>query len=621
MFSGKRSLLHVHSCSMKVGFYRYLLLCVLMGCGCSRAPERPEASRPPAPISKTQTQRAPTFPATWRITPSEVPTEISDKGVVSSTDRIASEIGAEILRRGGNAVDAAIAVHFALAVVNPEAGNLGGGGFMLIHASDGKDYALDFREVAPTAATREMYLDAQGNIIADRSTVGPLAAGVPGSVAGMWEAYRRFGSLQWKDLVAPAIELANGVVVHERLADSLADNETDLRKFESTSDVFLPDGHVPLVGQRLVQRDLARTLTAIAEKDRDGFYTGQVANQIATEVKRAGGIITREDLASYEAKWRDPVSFTYRGRKVVSMPPPSSGGATLGELFRILERYNLAALGWHTPEYLHVWAEASRRAFADRNAIIADPDFAPNQPIARMVSPQYAELRARTIGATRATPSTEIKSELVDSAQAQPAHGPNDGSNTTHFSVIDAHGMAVAETTTINSLYGSLFTVRGTGVILNNEMDDFTTKLGAANQFHLVQGEANAIAPHKRMTSSMTPTFVFGPGDRLELVLGSPGGATIISSVAQVISNYVDFRMSPQEALAAPRVHHQHLPDALNYEPGGLDSTTIAATQRLGYKLEVRRSVQGDVHAIFVRDHRFVAVSDPRHGGAPAAVR
>ncbi len=492
-------------------------------------------------------------------------------GMVSSTDRVASEIGVEILRRGGNAVDAAVATHFALAAVNPEAGNIGGGGFLVLRSSGGAVAALDFRETAPLAATATMFLDDRGDLT-DKSRVGHLASGVPGSVAGMWQVHQRFGSLPWASLLQPAINLAEGLVVHGRLAESLRTRERDLGRFPSTAAVFLVNGRAPAVGDRLAQRDLAATLGRISSSGRDGFYLGRTAELMEAEMRRGGGLITREDLRQYEAVWRDPVTFDYRGHTIVSMPPPSSGGATLAEILNILEGFDLKSLGHMSPDHAHLWTEAVKLAFVDRNAYLGDPDFVA-QPVARMVADVYAGERRALIRKGRATPSPERHPGLGEMQRGTGSVAAREGQHTTHYSVVDKGGTAVAVTTTINSLYGSLVTVGGAGFLLNNEMDDFAAKPGAPNQFGLIQGAVNAIAPRKRMLSAMTPTIMLGQDRRVELVTGSPGGPTIITTVAQLISNLVDFEMDLARATAAPRLHHQHLPDVLYFERDGLNLT------------------------------------------------
>jgi gamma-glutamyltranspeptidase / glutathione hydrolase len=556
-----------------------------------------------------QAARAGGIPDDWAI-PAAMATPVrGDGGMVSSTDRVASEIGAEILRRGGNAFDAAVAVHFALAVVNPEAGNIGGGGFMVALLPGGSAVSLDFRERAPLAATREMFLDEEGRVT-DESVIGHLAAGVPGSVAGMWAIHQRHGSLPWAELVEPAIHLADGLVVHDRLASSLRAHAGRLTRFAATAEVFLPGGRVPRVGERFSQPDLRDTLARIARSGRDGFYRGRTADLIVAEMERGDGLITHEDLAGYEPAWREPVEVSYRGHLVVSMPPSSSGGPTLGMILNILEGYDLAAMGFLSAGHAHVFTEAARRAFADRNHYLADPDFV---DMPDMASATYAARRRAEIRQDRATPSAEVEPGL--------GPAPGEREHTTHYSVVDAAGSAVAITTTINSLYGSQVTVTGAGFLLNNEMDDFTSRPGVPNQFGLVQGEANAIEPGKRMLSSMTPTIVLDADRTPRLVLGSPGGPTIISSVAQVISNVLDFGMTLPQAVAAPRLHHQHLPDVLRYERDGLHPEVVATLRSMGHSVEPRAGYQGDITAVYLSsDGALLGVADPRRGGAAVAL-
>lgn len=545
------------------------------------------------------------FPAAWRFSGAEEPVTASN-GMVVSTDELASRIGVDIMRSGGNAVDAAVAVHFALAVVNPEAGNIGGGGFMVTRMADGTAAALDFREKAPFAATRDMFLDETGNLT-QKSVIGHLAAGVPGSVAGMWAAHQRFGSINWEDLVSPAVELATGFEVKERFLGSLSSTMVEaLSDFPASVAQFLPrEGQPPLVGDTLRQPDLAKTLERIRDWGPEGFYRGETADLIVAEMERGGGIITLQDLAEYEAEWREPISFTYRDHTVVSMPPSSSGGATMAEMANILESYDVGSMTWHGPRMIHLYAEAWKRAYADRNHYLADPDFV-DMPINRMTSLAYAHARASTISETAATPSTEIGPGM---------EGPGEGENTTHYSIVDAAGNAVAVTTTINSWYGSKVTVTGAGFVLNNEMDDFAAKPGTSNQFGLVQGENNAVAPGKRMLSAMTPTVVINPDGTLRMVTGTPGGGTIITTVFQTISNVLDYGMNVVDAVNAPRIHHQHLPDQIYFEPAGLDPETIAQLQAMGHTLVERADVSGDAQVILVDGNILKAWSDPRRGG------
>lgn len=531
---------------------------------------------------------------------------VAKHGAVSSVSGIASRVGAQVLKDGGGAVDAAIAVALALAVVYPEAGNIGGGGFMVVRTADGKTAALDYRETAPGRASRNMYLDAAGNMT-DKSLVGGLASGVPGTVAGMEAAHKRFGKLPWSRLVAPAIQLAErGFVVNDYLARSLARNEGQLRKFPESARVYMPTGRLPKAGETLRLPDLAATLRRISAQGAKGFYTGPVAQAIAADQKTNGGIITTADLASYKAVWRTPVSFTYRGYKVVSMPPPSSGGVTLANIMNIVEGYDLKGAGWHSPKHLHWMIEAERRAYADRNEYLGDPDFVKNQPIDRFLSKAYAAKRRASILPDKATPEYNTK----------PGAGEPD--HTTHFSVIDRWGNAVSNTYTLNGNYGSGVVAKGTGVIMNNEMDDFAAKPGTPNLFGLVQGEKNAIAPHKRMLSSMSPSLVLAPNGQLLMAVGSPGGSTIITSVFQVISNVVDFDLPLNWAVAMPRVHHQGLPDKLQYEVGGLPDEALQALAKMGHEAQARERI-GDVEAILRHpDGTLEAVADPRRQGEAA---
>jgi len=555
------------------------------------------------------------FPEGWIFEPGQPAVETAF-GMVVTTDRYASEVGAHILQAGGNAVDAAIATHFALAVVNPEAGNIGGGGFMVLRTADGEVAALDFREKAPLAAFRDMYLNEAGDVT-DQSVVGHLAAGVPGSVLGMWDAHQRYGSMAWEALLQPAIDLADGLVVTQRMHGSIANQLDALQPFPASVATFLRGGAAPVVGDTFVQRELSRTLGRIQTEGPDDFYRGRTADLIVAEMTRGGGIITLEDLDSYTTAWRDPVVFDYRGHTVVSMPPSSSGGVTLAEMANVLEGYDLSALDWHGTEHIHLLAEAWKRAYADRNQYLADPDFV-DMPIARLTSDTYAAERRADISMERATPSLEV---------GPGADRPQENENTTHYSIVDAAGNAVAVTTTINSWFGNKVTVAGAGFLLNNEMDDFSAKPGTPNQFGLVQGENNAIAPGKRMLSAMTPTIVLDEFARLLMVTGTPGGATIITTVFQTLSNVIDFGMSVSDAVAAPRVHHQHLPDQITVEHGGLGTDVVASLERLGHTVILREvgppdayfggGLSGDVQAIVIgSDGVRRGFSDQRRGGA-----
>jgi len=547
------------------------------------------------------------FPAEWRFGAREAPV-LGRRGAVSTTDEYATRVGLEVLERGGTAVDAAIAVSFALAVVNPSAGNIGGGGFMVTRLTGGETSALDYREKAPLAAHRDMYLDEDGELT-DASLVGHLAAGVPGTVMGMWRAHERYGTLPWDELVQPAVELAEGFEVQERFARSIRGAAERLRTFETTRRTFLPDDRPPEVGETFRQPELARTLARIRDQGPDGFYGGETADLLVAEMERGGGIITHEDLARYDAVWREPVNFTYRNHTVTSMPPSSSGGVTMALMAHMLEEHDLAALGWHSPEMIHLMVEAWKRAYADRNQLLADIDFVP-VPMDSLLSPSYARRRGAEIDPTRATPSEEIA----------PGLEIREPTETTHYSVVDEWGNAVAVTTTINSGYGNRVTVEGAGFLLNNEMDDFAAKPGFPNQFGLVQGEQNAIEPEKRMLSAMTPTVVADPDGRLLFVTGTPGGSTIITTVFQTLVGVVDFGMSVSQAVNAPRLHHQHLPDLLYWEAGGLAAETVGGLEAMGHILRERGGVSGDVQAILVLpDGTYSVYSDPRLGGTALA--
>ncbi len=561
------------------------------------APER-------APLAPDEVPRAAIdFPDDWRFPADALPVTARN-GMVSTTDALASEVGVQILRDGGTAMDAAIAVSFALAVVNPSAGNIGGGGFMVVRTADGETTALDYREKAPLAATRDMYLDDEGELT-DRSVLGHLAAGVPGTVMGMWEAHQRYGSLPWEALVEPAIDLADGFEVAERFARSIRGSRTALELYDTTRETFLPGGEVPELGSTFRQPELAATLRRIRDTGPDGFYRGETADLIVAEMERGNGIITHEDLERYTAEWRDPITFTYRGYTVSSMPPSSSGGATMALMAHMVEGWDLAELGWHSPEMIHVLAESWRRAYSDRNQVLADTDFV-EVPLDRFVSAEYAAERGADISMERATPSSEVG----------PGLEVGEGTQTTHYSIVDRYGNAVAVTTTINSSFGSKVTVEGAGFLLNNEMDDFAAKPGFPNQFGLVQGEQNAIEPGKRMLSAMSPTIVTNPADELFFVSGTPGGSTIITTVFQTIVNVVDFGMSVSQAVHAPRIHHQHLPDQLYYENQGLHPSVVEALEALGHTVQQRGGTSGDVQAIMVLpDGTLAAQSDPRLGG------
>ncbi len=580
-----------HSAAGRLGPRALTLLGGVLLAGCGGQPGKLPA--PADPLANV--------PPAWPLF-QEVATVHGAQAMVSSVHPLASEVGVTVLRDGGNAIDAAVAMGFALAVVHPRAGNIGGGGFMVIRRADGTVQTMDFREVAPLAATADMYLDADGEVT-DATEIGHLAVGVPGSVAGLAEAHERFGTLPFSDLIRPAVDLAkNGHTVDTARSRTIAASTADLSRFTASRTQFLPGGQAPSPGTRWVQPDLARTLQAIADSGPAVFYEGYVADLIVAEMGRGDGIITHQDLSAYRPIWRDPIVAHYRGHVVYSMPPASSGGVTMAEILNILEGFApLPEFG--TVEHVHLLAEAMRRGFIDRNQLLGDPAFV-DMPLRRLLSKRYAgELRGQIL-LDAATPTRPMTA------------GGSEGNHTTHYSVVDDRGNAVSVTTTVNSDFGSKVTVTGAGFLLNNEMDDFTAAPGHPNQYGLVQGEANAIAPRKRMLSAMTPTIVLDPAGELMMVLGTPGGPRIITSVLQVISNVLDHGLSLADAVAAPRVHHQSLPDEIVYEPGGLLPGTISRLQAMGHTVTERSSYSGEIMAIQrVRDG-WIGVVDPRVGGA-----
>ena len=508
--------------------------------------------------------------------------------IVVSVHELASHIGVEIMQAGGNAVDAAVATGFALAVVHPAAGNIGGGGFMLIRMADGKTHFLDYREMAPAAATRDMYLDGQGNVIPGASGIGYKAIGVPGSVAGMVYAEQKYGKLTLRQVIAPAIHLAReGYVLTWEEASDMHDRH--LAEFSESHRVFQRNGDYYKPGELFRQPDLARTLERIAENP-DDFYHGSLARELAAAMQKGGGLITADDLAHYEVKEREPVRGTYRGYEVISAPPPSSGGAVLIEILNILEGYDLGKMGDRSARSMHYTIEAFRRAFFDRAEFMGDPDFA-KIPVAQLIDKRYAAAWQETIDPEHATASKDLKrpaifSELEQYAAAHPpVVAPHESNHTTHYSVMDAEGNAVAVTTTINDWFGSRVTAEGLGFLLNDEMDDFSSKPGVPNGDGLIQSSTNAIGPGKRPLSSMTPTMVVHEGKTV-MVLGSPGSSKIITTVANVLMGVVDYGMNIQEAVNAPRFHNQWLPDVVNVEKWfSLD--TVNGLQHTGYNVEV----------------------------------
>ncbi|MFL5480744.1 MAG: gamma-glutamyltransferase [Gemmatimonadaceae bacterium] len=538
------------------------------------------------------------FPATWRYRAAAHAT-FAAHAMVASDSRIASEVGVQVMKQGGNAVDAAVATGFALAVAYPEAGNIGGGGYMVIRMADGRVATLDYRETAPRGATRTMYVGADGKVTGE-SVIGPKASGVPGSVAGMVEAHRRFGALPLAKVMEPAIRLAaDGFTVDSTFVRSLTSNRYRIEGFDGKA-VFFPDGTPPVIGSRFSQPALAHTLRLIADSGSVAFYRGSIADSIAAHMKRAGGLITKEDLAQYRGIWRTPIRSSYRGYGLIAMPPSSSGGTTVTEMLQILEAYGPAEK-FGSADRVHAVASASQRAFVDRNSKLGDPAYV-QVPLSTLTSKTYARAVARTISRTHADPTTGLAAL-------------SEGSETTHYSVVDAHGNAVATTTTLNDLYGSGVYIPAAGFFLNDEMDDFTSKPGVANMYGLIQGEANAIAPGKRMLSAMSPTIVLDPSGGVLLIVGARGGPRIISATAQVILNVIDHRMSIADAMSAPRIHHQSLPDSIRLESGGFDSTTIARLHQMGHSTYELFGVASAEAIMRVRGG-YEGMPDPRGRGA-----
>ncbi len=524
-------------------------------------------------------------------------------GVVVSGSPIASQVGRDVLQAGGNAIDAAVAVGFALAVVHPEAGNVGGGGFLMYREAGGAVHSLDYREEAPSGASRDMYLEPDGDV-SDLSVTGALAAAVPGSPAGLVEMHRRFGRLPFADVINPAITLANdGYVVDDFRRESIGDNMSRLYLFPASRTQFLPNNQPPAVGSTLVQRDLGKTLERIRDKGAAGFYTGRTADLIVAEMERSGGLISHADLAAYKTYWREPIIIPYRGDTIYSMPPASSGGTTMGMILNMVEGYSpLPPFG--SAALMHLEAEVMSRAFMDRNAYMGDPGFVHN-PIGEMLSERYADERRATIDPKRASKVGEV------------LPGLKDGPSTTHYSIVDAEGNAVSITTTLNNSYGSAVTVTGAGFLLNDEMDDLAAAPGKPNMYGLVQGDSNAIQPGKRPLSAMTPSFVVEENGQLLMVVGTPGGPRIITMVYHVISNVLDHGMSLSDAVTAPRLHHQGLPNSVRIERGGFSPEAIAQLEKMGHQVN-ESGYTGDVEAIIRTPTGWQGVSDPRLGGGGA---
>jgi gamma-glutamyltranspeptidase/glutathione hydrolase len=541
------------------------------------------------------------------------------KATVVTIQPEASRVGAAIMQQGGNAVDAAVAVGFALEVVYPEAGNIGGGGFMLFRRADGEVHFLDYREKAPAKATAGMYLDPQGNLVPGLSTIGYKSIAVPGSVAGLVYAQQHWGKLTLKQVMEPAIRLAHdGFELDEQEAHALHDRR--LAEFPESHRVFQRDGNYYQPGEVFKQPDLARTLERIADNPGD-FYHGALARDLAAAMQKDGGLVTADDLAQYEVKERAPIRGTYRGYDIISAPPPSSGGIALIETLNILEGYDLTKEGELSAESIHLTAEAYQRAFFDRAEFLGDSDFA-KVPVAQLIDKRYGAAWRETIALRRATPASDLRrpavfSQLDSYASTHPQPSSvAEPDHTTHYSVVDAEGNAVAVTTTLNDAFGSRVTADGLGFLLNDEMDDFSSKPGAPNMFGLLQGPANAIGPGKRPLSAMAPTMVLKNG-KLFLVLGSPGGPTIITTVANILMGVVDYGLNIQQAVNAPRFHQQWMPDELRIEPTGVSPDTVGILEHMGHKVRMSKEYWGDAECIAIDDTsgERLGASDGRNGG------
>jgi gamma-glutamyltranspeptidase/glutathione hydrolase len=513
----------------------------------------------------------------------------------------ASQVGVDILKKGGNAVDAAVAVQFALAVTLPEAGNIGGGGFMVFRPAKGLPNTLDFREKAPAAANRDMFLDANGNVVPNMSLATHQASGVPGSVDGMVEAHAKYGKLKWAELVQPAIDLARkGFKITPHLAADLNRNADAFKKLNPGKNYFLKDTPWE-AGQLLIQEDLAKTLELIRDKGRAGFYEGKVAAQLTAEMKSGNGMITEADLKNYHSMWRKPIIGKYKDYKIITMPPPSSGGIALLQLLNAVEKYPLHRWGYNQDSTVQVVVEAERRVYADRSKYLGDPDFF-KVPVDSLLRPEYITSRMQNFNWDKATPSSEIKPGTFAGYESD---------QTTHYSIVDKEGNSVSITTTLNGGFGSKIVVKGAGFLLNNEMDDFSAKAGVPNMFGLTGGKANSIQPGKRMLSSMTPTIVEKNG-KLFMVVGTPGGSTIITSVFQTILNVIDFDQNMQQAVNSKRFHHQWLPDEVYIETDATFSDAVKSKlQQKGYKVIVK-GASGRVDAILITKDGLQGGADPR---------
>lgn len=523
-------------------------------------------------------------------------------GMVSSADANATRVGVDVLKNGGNAVDAAVAVGFALAVTYPQAGNIGGGGFMLLRTKEGKTVAIDFRETAPAKASRDMFLDAQGNADSALSLTSHSASGVPGSVAGFALALNNYGTLSLKQALQPAIALAqDGIIVNENLSKALDKYGREVMLAHPTSKAifFKADGTPWQLGERLVQKDLANSLTLIAEQGPDAFYKGDIAQQIAQQMSQNGGLISLEDLAAYRAIEREPVSGTYKGYEIYSMPAPSSGGIHIIQILNILENFDLKSMGQNSAAAINTEAQAMKFAYADRSEYLGDPDFV-KVPVKALISKDYAKAIAGQIDTAKDRSSTTIRPGSL---------APYESDQTTHFSVVDQYGNAVAVTYTLNTNFGNGIVAGNTGILLNNQMDDFSAKPGTPNVYGLIGGEANAVEPHKRPLSSMSPTIVAKDGKTV-LVTGSPGGSRIITTVLQILLNTLEFDMNIAEATNAPRIHHQWLPDELRIEKG-ISIDTIRILEKMGHTVAIK-PVMGSTQSIVVGSDGLYGASDPR---------
>jgi len=530
-------------------------------------------------------------------------------GAVSSRSALASEVGVEILRQGGNAIDAAVAVGFALAVTYPSAGNIGGGGFMVIRLADGQVLTQDHREKAPLTASTDMFLDANGDVDRELSLFSLQASGVPGSVAGMLDALEKHGTMTREQVLAPAIALAEqGFVLNEDLAGDFNDTMPYFERHPASQTIFTNNGSPYRAGDLFVQADLAESLKRVSAQGRDGFYKGPTADLIVAEMQRNGGLISHEDLETYDVVWREPIRGDYRGYEIWSMPPPSSGGVVLMQILNMLEPYEIGSLGWGNSQTVHLTVEALRRAYADRAEHLGDPDFYP-VPIDKLISKDYALERFEDMD-----PQAASDSELIFAG-----NWVDESMDTTHYSVVDGQGNAVSVTTTLNGSYGNRIVVPGAGFLLNNEMDDFSAKPGSPNMYGLLGGEANKIEPGKRMLSSMTPTIVVKDGATV-LVTGSPGGSTIINTVLHIVMNVIDHGMSVEEAVASPRFYHQWKPDQIRFERDSISAETRSTLESMGHRgFQEAGFGYGDANSIVVQDGQIEATSDPRSVGGAAA--